>query len=140
MRALKIYSRYDCPKVKGLVNTGECVTQQHFKKECDVNVIVDSFVRTGMLKDDGKKYVFGDVYNEFDYRQGLDMVIQADEMFRELPAKVRERFKNDPGELLMFISDDENREEAIKLGLIDKPAQLPLDVTVLSDTDKEVKA
>jgi len=43
----------------------------------------------------------------------------------ELPAKMRARFHNDPQELLEFISNEENRAEAEKLGLVAKKPETP---------------
>ena len=47
----------------------------------------------------------------------------ADDAFMALPAAVRERFNNDPAELVDFVSDVNNRSEAIDLGLIPPPAK-----------------
>ena len=54
---------------------------------------------------------------------GFDMVLAADDAFMALPANVRERFNNDPAELVDFISDVANRSEAIDLGLIPLPGK-----------------
>ena len=37
-----------------------------------------------------------------------------------LPSRVRRRFDNDPAELMEFLADEANREEAVMLGLIEK--------------------
>jgi hypothetical protein len=36
-----------------------------------------------------------------------------------LPAKIRARFDHDPNALLQFLQNDQNRDEAIQIGLID---------------------
>ena len=64
---------------------------------------------------------FGDFSNEFDFRQAQETVIRAAEAFASLPSRVRKRFNNDPAELLEFLADEKNREEAVYLGLIEKP-------------------
>ena len=51
------------------------------------------------------------------------MVMAADDAFMALPANIRERFNNDPAELVDFVSDDRNRSEAIDLGLVPPPAK-----------------
>lgn len=37
-----------------------------------------------------------------------------------LPAELRKRFRNDPGMLLAFLEDPQNRAEAESLGLVDR--------------------
>jgi hypothetical protein len=49
----------------------------------------------------------------------------AEEAFMAMPASVRSRFHNDAGELVNFVSDGRNREEAVKLGLV-VPASVPV--------------
>jgi len=41
--------------------------------------------------------------------------------FSQMPSAIRKRFNNDPAELIKFVLDPKNREEAIKIGLIDTP-------------------
>ena len=55
------------------------------------------------------------------FRQAQETVIAAAEAFAALPSRVRQRFNNDPAELLEFLADESNREEAVFLGLIEKP-------------------
>ena len=38
-----------------------------------------------------------------------------------LDANVRKRFHNDPAELIDFVSDEKNRDEAVRLGLLQIP-------------------
>lgn len=103
-------------------------TQQHFKKECDVNHILAKYrntMRSEYLKD-YKGFVsgqFGDATAACDYREALERVQQAEEAFQALPSAVRSRFHNDPAGLLEFLGKESNREEAIKMGLIDAPVQ-----------------
>lgn len=50
------------------------------------------------------------------------MLADASEAFETLPSAVRERFRNSPSELLSFLADSRNREEAVKLGLVSPPS------------------
>jgi len=38
-----------------------------------------------------------------------------------LPSKIRDRFGNDPSQLLSFLADSSNKDEAISLGLVSAP-------------------
>jgi len=55
-----------------------------------------------------------------DYQSALDLVNQAESMFMSLPAKIRERFANNPAKMVKFLQDEKNRDEAERLGLIAK--------------------
>lgn len=117
---------YDVDQVSddsALLFTEPTLAQQHFKDDCDVNVIVSRFIKTGQLPQVTAQAMYGDFLDAPNsYQDALNAVIQAQDGFDELPAKLRERFANDPYELLKFVSDEKNRDEAISLGLIPSPA------------------
>lgn len=115
--------------------------QQHFRDECDINVLVDRFQRTGMPPPPQAPdlAVFDDV---FDFQTAMDAVVSARESFQTLSATVRARFHNDPGEFLNFVHDADNRDEAIKLGLLtpipDPVAPEPQRVVVVNPDTGEI--
>ena len=51
----------------------------------------------------------------------MNIVIEAQENFSELPAHIRKRFGNDPEQFLDFVTDENNKDEAIRLGMLDTP-------------------
>lgn len=107
----------------GLKCEDPSLAQQHMKDETDINNIVEQYGVTGQLPAAPVNVpTYGDFTGTNDYRQALDMVMAADYAFMSLPANVRERFNNDPAELVDFVSDINNRSAAIDLGLIPPPA------------------
>lgn len=102
----------------GLQCLDPSLAQQNYKEECDINFIVDRFTRTGQLPEATVAPQFGDFTGISDYHSALNMVLQSQESFMSLPAAVRSRFANDPGELLAFLNDRNNFDEAVKLGLV----------------------
>jgi phage internal scaffolding protein len=60
----------------------------------------------------------------------LNQVIAAEDEFMRLPADLRARFENDPAQLIEFLENLENKDEAIKLGLVNPPVELSQDVEV----------
>jgi phage internal scaffolding protein len=42
-----------------------------------------------------------------------------------LPAQIRSRFDNDPAKLIDFLENEQNHDEAIKLGLVNPPGEMP---------------
>lgn len=97
-------------------------TKGSFRDECDINVIMRRFQRSGGRLGDLPNSQGNGSYGDFselpDYQTALATVIAAEANFEALPSIVRKRFNNDPGELLDFLSDEGNREEAVKLGLV----------------------
>jgi phage internal scaffolding protein len=115
------------------------LTQQHFKDETDINNILRQFNVTGLLPEAPLSPRYGDFTGIGDYHSALNAVIAAEDEFMTLPAELRARFENDPAQLIDFLSDENNRSEAEKLGLLDmskaESTVTPLDVTVLGDTN-----
>ena len=101
------------------------LTQQHFKDECDINNILRQFNITGQLPDTPLSPRYGDFTGISDYHTALNQVIAAEHEFMRLPADLRARFENDPAQLIQFLENMDNKDEAIKLGLVNKPEDLP---------------
>lgn len=103
------------------------LAKQAFAEECDINTIVRRFGLTGELPQGLRAPVYADFDDVVDYRTALHSVMAAEAAFMELPADVRARFQNDPQQFVAFCSDERNRAEAEKLGLIvPKATQEPL--------------
>ena len=92
-------------------------TKQSFKDECDVNVIMRRYERTGVLPTDGTEPQYGDATGA-DFQAAQLLVAEARSRFFALPARVRDRFENDPGTFLAFMEDDRNHAEAREMGLL----------------------
>jgi phage internal scaffolding protein len=105
------------------------LTQQHFKDECDINNILKQFNVTGLLPEAPLSPRYGDFTGISDYHSALNQVIAAEDEFMALPAQIRSRFDNDPAKLIDFLENVENKDEAIKLGLINA-VELPQVVEV----------
>lgn len=107
-------------RVKPVIVTGPGLTKQEFAKECDINHIMKRYQTTGELpRGKDLQPVFADVSNIGDYADVLRRVDAARDGFMELPAFIRSRFQNDPGQFLDFLANAENRDEAVKLGLVE---------------------
>ena len=101
------------------VNNEPSMTDQQFKDDCDVNFIVDKFTKTGHLTHLAKfQGMYADVSEIPDLAEAIQTVTIAQTAFDALPAELRSRFGNSPVNMVEFINDVNNKEEAIKLGLI----------------------
>lgn len=110
------------------------LAQQHMKDECDINVIIERFGVTGELPSTPVSPQYGDFSGVTDYHSALNQINATMDDFMALPAKLRVRFDHDPVKLLEFLQNDQNRDEAIHLGLID--GQLVVESIVSSETPK----
>lgn len=103
-------------------------TQQQFKAECDINNIMAKYQQTGEFLHVTKKTGrFADFTEIKDYQSMLDQVIVAQDAFASLPANIRLKFQNDPGQLISFLRDRKNHDEGVKLGLIDPKPTEPIE-------------
>jgi phage internal scaffolding protein len=105
------------------------LTQQHQKEDADINTIVARFGLTGELPFADKQPRYGDFTAVTDYHSAMNAVASAREDFMSLPAELRARFNNDPAALIDFLASEQNREEAIKLGLVNPPITDPVSVS-----------
>ncbi len=96
-------------------------TQQSAKDDCDINVIMDRH-KNGVPPAYGetRQAVYGDFSDFPDYETASVAVANANSLFANLPASIRKRFENSPGQFLDFVADPENKAEAIELGLLPK--------------------
>lgn len=121
----KVYTPFDLPEG----DTIDCsndppITKQAFADECDINNIMARYEATGYLDPDAfqqREAVYGDFADGFDFTSMQETLLNARSAFEALPARIRSRFHNDPAELLDFVHNPENHDEAIKLGLVNPP-------------------
>lgn len=101
------------------VNEEPSLTDQQFKDETDVNKILMKYIKNGLqIPPLTGQYL--DLTQLPDFREAQDIVLRGQEAFMSLDAHLRARFNNDPAQMLQFLDDPANAEEAVKLGLISK--------------------
>lgn len=104
---------------------GKSMTKQAFKGECDINKIVAKATLTGFVENvNAVPSMYADVTEIPDYQDALNIVNYASRRFQALPAEIRKKFENDPRQLLDFMGDSKNRQEAETLGLLPKPKEV----------------
>jgi len=108
------------------------LTKQSFRDECNINNILAKYQKTGLLEFVNKNQPQYADFTGFDFMNAMNTVAKANEMFEQLPASVRKRFNNEPGEFMAFVDDAANTDEAVRLGLATKREPAPLE-PALSD-------
>jgi phage internal scaffolding protein len=101
---------------------GPSRTLQSSAAETNINTIMRKYEKTGII-DHKAKYAgrYGEAPEKTDFHEAMVLIADANTMFNDLPASIRSDFKNDPGEFLAFVSDDENLDQMVEMGLIDPP-------------------
>lgn len=112
-------------------------TKESYAKDADINNIVARFLKTGELPDNIRKG--GWVSQDFTkapetYQEAMHIVHAARDQFMQLPAKLRDKFKNDPGQLESWLADSDNTEDSYKYGLRTRP--VPPATPVPSETSQ----
>lgn len=101
----------------GLLCADPTRTQQQFKEECDINTIVRNFGVTGMLPQNVRMPLTNEFVEAMDYQTAMNKIIEADQAFLQLPAEVRDTFRNDAGKFVEFATDPKNVDQCRKWGL-----------------------
>lgn len=120
----KVYSYFDPPYYEPVyTEEDECpsLTQQQFAADADINNIMAKYSKTGCLVDPiltpSRKPSFGDFSGVPEFQAAQDLLAQSFEAFDAMPSHLRARFSNDPVNLLAFLEDPSNRDEAVRLGI-----------------------
>lgn len=101
------------------VPKGKSLTKQSFGDPSDINAIVGKFLSSGTLDWYNRlEPRFGDFTGVEDYHSALNRVVEAQEAFDQLPARIRGYFANDPAELVAAAHDPSRAEELRGLGFV----------------------
>lgn len=136
---MKIFTRYERTRFPTDILTPSR-THGEFKDECDVNNIINGFERNGYLVDPSLPITrtpsFGDFTVIPTFQEAQNALIEANDAFASLPSSIRKKFDNEPTALIAWLNDENNREEAIALGLIEKVVEVkkdPVEVKIVAD-------
>lgn len=108
------------------------MTDQRFKDETDVNMILARYRVTGDkavlgLQPSGERIrppQYGDFSEVGTYQECLEVVMNAQEQFDALPASVRKEVGNTPEGMLQFISNPDNYDRGVELGIFEKRVEV----------------
>ncbi len=103
--------KLDCPSSEGR-------TRQSFKKECDINQIMAKYQKTGAISHFARHASRYDFATGLDFHESMNVVLEGQRIFGELPAEIRARFIT-PEAFLDFVQDPANGDEMREMGLRD---------------------
>lgn len=122
-KTMRIKNIYSASSDDPGIECTELLTEQHHRERVDINNIIAKYTAVGTLPEiqNSMEGIYGDFSGGEDFLESQMKIKQAEEAFMALDAKIRRRFDNEPHKLLEFICNPDNKQEAIELGLINKP-------------------
>lgn len=118
-------------------------TKQSERENSDINNIVARAKSNGGIFTTGapttRQAIYGDFRNADDFTEAQRKIAKFKEVFDSLSSDLRNRFNNNPAELLAFVKNKKNAEEAIELGLLPKPkvVEQPDDVAPKAESQEK---
>lgn len=123
----------------------ESRTKQSFKNEANINNIMARYNKTGVIDHlNSNAGSYGDFSTANSYQDSLNLIISAQNMFDDLPAKIRKRFGNDPALFIEFVDTPGNLQELVEMGLaspeaVDASKKASQDAAPAKDEEKPTK-
>lgn len=105
-----------------VLNTGPGETQQEFKDESDINVILAKYGVHAMAGEHPPT-VYRDVSKSYDYVEAFDAVREAEEAFAMLPAEARRALGDSPARLMELSQSEAGVKQLIAMGFVDPVKQ-----------------
>lgn len=90
------------------------------RDEVDINKIMARVEKGGQLPLFNGEPFYGDVSELGGLQEAIIKTQEANDLFMSYPANVREKFNNNPVEMITFLEDPKNLNEAVDLGLVVK--------------------
>lgn len=127
-RSVLIRSAYDGVRMRTQLDTSTepSLTVQSEKKNCDINVIMARYEKTGVIEHVAKSRAeFGDFSEVVDFHSAMNQVALVRERFADLPSRIRRAFENDPAMFLAALDDPARQDELVELGVLAPPEPAP---------------
>lgn len=118
----KISIRANGTKRVQTINDLPSRTQKQYKDDVDVNKIMARYKKTGQINHlrNAAQGTYMDLTQIPDLLTARLQILQAESAFQNIPPELRLKFQNKPENLIAYLKDSKNHEEAIHLGLMVK--------------------
>lgn len=134
---MTIHSAYRVHSRVQLDTGDESMTRQEFADECDINVLMARYQKSGIFPQADRPPMYLDVASMPDLQSALHIMMDAETAFQSLPAVVRKEFDNDPLKFVDFAQDEKNVSKLREWGLAEpvKAPEAPLEVRVVNPAE-----
>lgn len=133
----KLYSVANPARIDvGADNDLPSMTRQEFTDECDINRLMAKYESHKFLPNaKTQEPMYLDFCDMPDLPTAMRAMMDAEEAFMSLPARVRREFDNDAMRFVEYASDAGNSEQLVEWGLAAPPAppEKPIEVRVVAD-------
>lgn len=116
------------PRVQVDFTDAEQLTDQTHADELDINTVMRRWANGTEPIINAQIPKYGDFSNVDDYLVARLNVAEVQDSFDKLPHAVRAKFNFEPHELLAFVDNPDNYDEAIRLGLLEPNPALKADL------------
>lgn len=100
------------------IDCGESLTEQSHKNECDMNLILRDYARTGFMRHARENEGRYDDVSPMDFQEAMIVVAETKSLFEGLPSEVRKQFGNEPKAFLEYVQNPANASQLEKMGVL----------------------
>lgn len=101
------------------------LTQQDLVGLTNINHIMARHKQTGLIDHINTAIpTYGDYTQINEFQESLEVVRNAQEQFMQVPADIRREFDNDAGKFFEFVTNPENIDQMVDMGLAEDPAKI----------------
>lgn len=117
------------------------MTKQDFAEECDINVLMSRYLKSGSIPQYVDRQPFYvDALDMPTFMEAQNILISARESFMSLPADVRREFDNDPALFVEFANDEKNVAKLKEWNMLSPEAVKRLDEAAALAASEAAKA
>jgi len=100
----------------GNPNAGKTI--QSVKDECDIKNIIRKHDAGELILNTQKAAAqYGDFSELNEFQESMNIIAKATQSFAQIPSEIRKRFGNDAGAFHEFVTNPENQDQMVKMGL-----------------------
>lgn len=138
--SLKITNHHELRRDIGLDCSSPILTDPSFKNQCDINVIMQQYAKTGLFpSSNSREPRYIDNTQIPNLEKAYEIVTNAENLFYDLPPTIRKLMDNDPSQLENFINDPKNKNILISEGLIAPTSSTEITSTSALNSEPEQK-
>lgn len=133
------YGGNNMPPSSPYVEKSKGRTRQDDLERSNINNIIKRYKSSNELPIQNREAFFADVSSMPDFQSAMNLVDAAREGFMSLPAEVRAIHDNNPAAFIDWTSNPDNRDEMVRMGLLDAPNEVTEAAAVAGDVARETK-